>query len=91
MRSESMSQIFTDIYLTLIGFVIFFVFFIGMVFFVYSKSRKKHYEAMGRLPLDDSSPGELLNSENTSYINSTVKPKTEPIATQNKDEKNEQG
>lgn len=53
MRSEGLSRYFTDLHFTLIGLIIFFVFFIGMVVFVSRRARKPFYDRMANLPLDE--------------------------------------
>ncbi len=53
MRSQALSTLFTDIGLTLIGLMIFVVFFVLMIFFVFRKSGKSHYEKMSKLPLEE--------------------------------------
>jgi cbb3-type cytochrome oxidase subunit 3 len=50
-------QYFTDTYLTAIGLMIFFLFFVGVLVWINRKSAKKFYGKMEQLPLSD---GELF-------------------------------
>jgi cbb3-type cytochrome oxidase subunit 3 len=47
---------FTDIYLTLIAFGLFFVTFVGIVLWTYRRSARAYYDEMARLPLDERNP-----------------------------------
>ncbi|MDG0816015.1 cbb3-type cytochrome oxidase subunit 3 [Bdellovibrio svalbardensis] len=49
---------FTDTYLTALGLIIFFLFFIGMILWVNHKDRKVLYKQMENMPLND---GELAH------------------------------
>ncbi|MBX3748134.1 MAG: hypothetical protein KF833_22730 [Verrucomicrobiae bacterium] len=40
----------------IVSFLVFFVFFLGMLVWV-ARLRRGHLEAMGRLPLEDATPG----------------------------------
>jgi cbb3-type cytochrome oxidase subunit 3 len=44
---------FTDTYLTMIAFALFFVTFVGIVLWTYRRSARSHYDEMARLPLDE--------------------------------------
>lgn len=43
---------FTDLYLTSAGLMIFFVFFISMLVWVFSKQNKERFQTMSTLPLE---------------------------------------
>ncbi len=51
MKKEVLSQ-FGQPDLILFGFLLFFFCFIGMIFWVYHRSRKDHYTKMSKLPLE---------------------------------------
>jgi cbb3-type cytochrome oxidase subunit 3 len=51
-------EAFTDTYLTVIGLMIFFLFFVGVITWVSRKSGKHLYEKMEHLPLME---GEFLD------------------------------
>ncbi len=52
--SRFLRQLYTDTDLTALGLIIFFSFFTITVIWVYlRKGAKAHYEAMGRLPLNE--------------------------------------
>jgi cbb3-type cytochrome oxidase subunit 3 len=55
MKQEGLS-FFTDTYLTILGLVIFFLFFIGVVVWVNRKNVRDYYKSMQSMPLND---GEL--------------------------------
>jgi cbb3-type cytochrome oxidase subunit 3 len=55
MKQEGLS-FFTDTYLTILGLVIFFLFFIGVVVWVNRKNVRDYYNSMQSMPLND---GEL--------------------------------
>ena len=57
MKQEALSH-FTDIHLTILALFIFITLFTVMVFVVYSKSRKKHYETMANLQLKEGDSNE---------------------------------
>lgn len=50
MKQEALKY-FTDTYLTSLGLLIFFIFFISVVLWVYRKHSAVHYERMLNLPL----------------------------------------
>lgn len=50
MKQEAF-QHYTDQDLTILGFFIFFSFFIGLLFNVFRKSQSKHFTDMSELPL----------------------------------------
>jgi cbb3-type cytochrome oxidase subunit 3 len=52
MKSEVLSR-FTMMYLPVIGFFIFFCFFIGAVIWVFRPASKEFYKKMSKLPLED--------------------------------------
>lgn len=49
---------FTDIHFTVIGLLIFMIFFAAVVFFAYRKSAKEHYQEMANLPLEEGGSNE---------------------------------
>lgn len=55
MKQEGLSY-FTDTHLTILGLLIFFVFFIGVVIWVNRKNVHGYYKNMEQMPLND---GEL--------------------------------
>ncbi len=57
MKQEAFAH-YTDQHLTLLGFFIFFGFFVSLLFYVYRKSQTPHYQHMSQLPL-----GEILDGE----------------------------
>ncbi len=72
MRSQALSTLFTDIGLTLIGLMIFVVFFVLMIFFVFRKSGKGHYEKMAQLPLEENQdPSEQHSSKDSNNSKGT--------------------
>jgi len=52
MKQEGL-KFFTNTEYTLIAFIIFFVFFIGMTIWVFRKSAKKQYSQIANIPLED--------------------------------------
>ena len=52
MKKEVLSH-FSNPTLTLIGFLLFFACFIGVVIWTFRKSRKSHYDKMSKLPLKE--------------------------------------
>lgn len=52
MKQEGLSY-FTDTHLTVLGLIIFFAFFIGVVWWVSQKSRRGYYSEMEKMPLND--------------------------------------
>jgi len=44
---------FTDTYLIVIGFFLFFFVFLGFIFWICRKGSKKHYDYLARLPLHE--------------------------------------
>ena len=52
MKSQAFTH-YTDQLLTSAGLVIFFVFFVGVVFWVYRKGSKEVYNHLDKLPLND--------------------------------------
>lgn len=52
MKQEGLKY-FTDTHLTLIALIIFFVFFVCMLVFVFSKRNKKHYEKLSKMPFKE--------------------------------------
>lgn len=55
MKQDGLS-FFTDTHLTVLGLMLFFLFFVGVLIWVYRKDSNKYYETMEHLPLKD---GEL--------------------------------
>lgn len=51
MKQEGL-KFFTDTYLTSLGLVIFFVFFVCMTIWVFKASNRSRYEYLENLPLD---------------------------------------
>ncbi|WP_081110898.1 CcoQ/FixQ family Cbb3-type cytochrome c oxidase assembly chaperone [Bdellovibrio bacteriovorus] len=52
MKQEGL-KFFTDTYLTSLGLLIFFLFFVGVLIWVYRKNSSKIYHRMEQLPLTD--------------------------------------
>ena len=52
MKQEGLLH-FTDIHLTVLGLVIFFIFFVVMGVRVFRKGSKSHYDKIAKMPLDD--------------------------------------
>ncbi|MFS4457714.1 CcoQ/FixQ family Cbb3-type cytochrome c oxidase assembly chaperone [Bdellovibrio sp. HCB2-146] len=52
MKQEGL-KFFTDTYLTSFGLLIFFLFFIGVMVWIYRKSSVNLYQRMEQLPLQD--------------------------------------
>ncbi|WP_347358684.1 CcoQ/FixQ family Cbb3-type cytochrome c oxidase assembly chaperone [Bdellovibrio sp.] len=52
MKQEALKY-FTDTHLTAMGLLIFFLFFVGVLFWVYRKSSKEIYSHMEQIPLKD--------------------------------------
>ncbi|MGE5085421.1 MAG: cbb3-type cytochrome oxidase subunit 3 [Bacillota bacterium] len=50
-------KFFTDTHLTSIGLMIFFLFFVGVMIWVYRRNSKEIYQSMEQLPLND---GEII-------------------------------
>lgn len=46
-------KFFTDTHLTSIGLMIFFLFFVGVMFWIYRRNSKELYSGMEQLPLND--------------------------------------
>jgi len=58
MKSKFLTQLFTNAPLTVLGLLIFFSVFCGLIIWVYfRKGAKKQYDAMAQMPLDND--GEL--------------------------------
>lgn len=54
MKNEGLAY-FSDTYLTSLGLVIFFIFFVAMIFWVYRKQSKELYNYVEQLPLTEGS------------------------------------
>lgn len=52
MKQEGLAY-FTDTHLTAMGLLIFFLFFVGVLFWVYRKSSGSLYSRMEQMPLKD--------------------------------------
>lgn len=52
MKQEGLAY-FTDTHLTAMGLLIFFLFFVGVLFWVYRKSSNSLYSRMEQMPLKD--------------------------------------
>ena len=52
MKQEGL-KFFTDIHLTSFGLLIFFLFFVGVLVWVYRKTSSNLYQRMEQLPLQD--------------------------------------
>ena len=52
MKQEGLS-FFTDTYLTVIGLLLFFLFFVGVILWVRRKSGATYYQNMEQMPLRD--------------------------------------
>lgn len=52
---------FTDSHLTMIGLIIFVLFFLGLLLWVFLPFNKKHYQRMKKLPLQGDKDKELHN------------------------------
>ncbi|MBV2167889.1 MAG: cbb3-type cytochrome c oxidase subunit 3 [Bdellovibrio sp.] len=52
MKQEGLKY-FTDTHLTGMGLLIFFIFFVGVLFWVYRKSSTEIYHKMEQIPLQD--------------------------------------
>ncbi len=50
MKQQALAH-FTDIYLIIIAFFLFFCVFLGYIFWIYRKGSKKHYDYLSQLPL----------------------------------------
>jgi cytochrome c oxidase cbb3-type subunit 4 len=46
-------QYFTDIHLTILGLIIFFVWFVAMAIWIYVKTPENHVQYMSDMPLKD--------------------------------------
>lgn len=44
---------FTDTHLTSIGLILFFIFFVGVVFWVFRKGSKQYYNQTAQMPLGE--------------------------------------
>lgn len=53
MKSQALTKYFPHIELTEMGLILFFVFFVSMIVYVFSKKRAKYYEKVSRLPLEE--------------------------------------
>lgn len=51
MKQEGL-KFFTDTYMTSMGLIIFFAFFVGVLFWVYRKSSTETYAQLEKMPLD---------------------------------------
>ncbi len=51
MKQEGLAY-FTDTWLTLVGLIIFFVFFVSLIIKVY-RIKNEYYEVMSNMPLED--------------------------------------
>ena len=51
MKQEGLAY-FTDTHLTAIGLLIFFVFFLGVLFWTLRKTQKVVYQELAKIPLD---------------------------------------
>lgn len=52
MKSEGLKY-FTDAPIMTVGFLLFFVCFLGFVFWVYRRGSKSHYSQIARFPLNE--------------------------------------
>lgn len=52
MKQEGLAY-FTDIHYSIIGLIIFIVFFVGVVLWAYRGTAKEHYKKMANLPLKE--------------------------------------
>ena len=52
MKQQALSN-FTDIYLIAIAFFLFLSVFVGYIFWVCRKGKKKHYDYLSQLPLHE--------------------------------------
>ncbi len=52
MKQQALAN-FTDIYLIAIAFFLFLSVFVGYIFWVYRKGKKKHYDYLYQLPLHE--------------------------------------
>ena len=66
MFREAFSQ-FNDTHLTFIGLFIFVTFFIGLLFWVYLPMKKKHFERMRNLPLQDENDKEKTRKKEITH------------------------